>query len=81
MTSRIILKKLLDNLNIVGVVSQNKDDFSSSVLPIILKSVGKHPRNIKRLLNSFSLLLRIQNSADDESKKKIAGSIVSSDKL
>ncbi|WP_295592762.1 P-loop NTPase fold protein [uncultured Streptococcus sp.] len=65
------IKKLLDNLNIVGVVSQNKDDFSSSVLPIILKSVGKHPRNIKRLLNSFSLLLRIQNSADDESKKRL----------
>ncbi len=65
------IKKLLDNLNIVGVVSQNKNDFSSSVLPIILKSVGKHPRNIKRLLNSFSLLLRIQNSADDESKKRL----------
>lgn len=65
------IKKLLDNLNIVDVVSQNKDDFSSSVLPIILKSVGKHPRNIKRLLNSFSLLLRIQNSADDESKKRL----------
>lgn len=65
------IKKLLDNLNIVGVVSQNKNDFSSSVLPIILKSVGKHPRNIKRLLNSFSLLLRIQNFADDESKKRL----------
>ena len=70
------IEKLLDNLIIVGKDNQNNDNqntdsFSSSVLPIILKSVGKHPRNIKRLLNSFSLLLRIQDSNKKVSRERL----------
>ena len=61
--------QLLDGLKVFQKGGDAADDMTN-VVNVILKSVGTNPRNIKRLLNSFSLLLRVQDLKNDDIDKQ-----------
>lgn len=60
--------KSLDKIDYFKGKEKYDDDFRSSFTQIVEHSVGKNPRSIKRLINTFSLLSCISECGEEENK-------------
>ena len=60
--------KSLDKIDYFKDKEKHDDDFRSSFTQIVEHSVGKNPRSIKRLINTFSLLSCISECGEEENK-------------